>query len=155
LHEGLQSHKYQLQCPLCGHTLSYDRYGLLGCEGIDEHFLKQEARVRHDIDQHPNYQIECAARLMSFRNQKLVEVGQGILTLKPYIYHYQGTVDGSHTTLTFKVRSTPTLPSDIGRNVQIYEGDTIYQFEMDTKWIPTKMVHVGEYLYLKEKKTSF
>jgi hypothetical protein len=60
-------------------------------------------------------------------------------------------MDGARILRTFQVDSTPALPSDIGRNVQIYEGDTIYQFEMDTRWMPTKMVHAGEYLYLKLK----
>ena len=149
LYEGLEAHRNQLICPKCSHTLTYDTYGFLNGQGVDDLFLKQEENVRKEIDENPNYQIESQVRLMSFRNQRLVDVGNGILTIKRYTYIYKGTIDNELIELTFNVSSTPTLPSDIGRNIQIYEGDTIYQFEMTTKWMPTKMVHVGEYLYSK------
>jgi len=152
LHEGLQSKKHQLICPSCNHTITYDTYGLLNGEGLDTLFIKQESRVRKEIDLNPNYQIEGHARLMSFRNRKLIEVGSGIISLKRFEYTYKGTIDNEYKELTFKVSSTPTLPSDIGRNIQIYEKDLIYQFEMDIKWLPTKMVHVGEYLHSIDKK---
>ena len=153
LHEGLESKKQQLICPSCNHTITYDTYGLLNGEGLDTLFIKQESRVRKEIDLNPNHQIEGHARLMSFRTQKLVEVGSGIISLKRFEYTYKGTIDNEFKELTFKVSSTPTLPSDIGRNIQIYEKDIIYQFELDIKWLPTKMVHVGEYLYnLKQTK---
>jgi len=147
LHEGLLSNKHQLICPSCNHTITYDTYGLLNGEGLDTLFLKQESRVRKEVDLNSNYQIEAKANLMSFRNHKLILVGSGIILLKRFEYIYKGTIDNAYKELTFKVSSTPTLPSDIGRNIQIYEKDMIYQFEMDIKWLPTKMVHVGEYLY--------
>ena len=151
-HEGLKKHKNQLTCPSCNHQLSYDIYGLINGKGLDTLFIKQQNEVRNEIDLNPNYQIEGQARLMSFRNQKLVEVGTGVVSIKRFEYTYKGTVDEKFMELKFKVSSTPTLPSDIGRNIQIYEGDNIYQFEMDVKWLPTKMVHVGEYLYLLNQK---
>ncbi|PKK96232.1 MAG: hypothetical protein CVV58_07440 [Tenericutes bacterium HGW-Tenericutes-3] len=84
---------------------------------------------------------------MSFRNHKLIVVGEGTLTINKEAYIYQGTIDGEDKILSFKVSSTPTLPSDIGRNVQIYEDNMIYQFEIDIPWLPTKIVHVGEYMF--------
>ncbi|MDO9629303.1 MAG: 1-acyl-sn-glycerol-3-phosphate acyltransferase [Acholeplasmataceae bacterium] len=152
LHEGLESKKHQLICPSCNHTITYDTYGLLSGQGLDTLFIKQESRVRKEIDLNTDYQIEGHARLMSFRNKKLVEVGSGVISLKRFEYSYKGTIDNEYKELTFKVSSTPTLPSDIGRNIQIYEKDIIYQFEMDIKWLPTKMVHAGEYLYLIQNK---
>lgn len=152
LHEGLVSSKHQLICPLCNHTLTYDRYGMINNKGLDELFQNQEAHVRKEIDNNPNFKIEGQARLMSFRNQRLVEVGSGVISVKRFEYTYKGTIDNEYKELKFNVSSTPTLPSDIGRNIQIYEGDNIYQFEMNVKWLPTKMVHVGEYLYLLNKK---
>ena len=152
LHEGLTSKKHQLICPSCNHIITYDTYGLLNGEGLDTLFLKQESRVRKEIDLNPNYQIEGHARLMSFRNKKLIEVGSGIISLKRFEYIYKGTIDNEYKESTFKVSSTPTLPSDIGRNIQIYEMDMIYQFEMDIKWLPTKVVHAGEYLFQLNNK---
>lgn len=151
-HEGLTTAKNQLICPKCLNTLIYDEYGLLNGRGLDEWFLEQESRVRKAIDENPSYEVSGKTRLMSFRNEKLVFVGEGILTIRNFEYIYIGTIDGKEQTLRFNTRIVPSLPSDIGRNVQIYESDQIYQFEMDNKWLPTKMVHVGEYLYLLKKE---
>jgi ribosomal protein S19 len=146
-HEGLKADRRHLSCPSCGYELVFDRYGLLDGRGIDELFLEQEKSVRKEIDNTPDYLLRAKTRLKSFRNQRLVDVGEGHLTLKRFEYAYQGTVDGEERTLRFKVRTTPTLPSDIGRNIQIYEGNQIYQFEMDVSWLPTKFVHAGEHMH--------
>ncbi len=147
LFEGLVSKGDHLACPSCGHRMDYDQYGLLAERGIDQWFKEQETRLRTEIKANPDFELSAKTRLQSFRNNRLVDVGEGMLTLRRYAYHYEGTVDGKHQHLSFLVKSTPTLPSDIGRNIQIYEGDQIFQFEMDTPWLPTKFVHAGEALY--------
>ncbi|PKK99979.1 MAG: hypothetical protein CVV56_08485 [Tenericutes bacterium HGW-Tenericutes-1] len=147
LHEGLLSNHHQIICPACDNHLTYDAYGLLNGIGVDELFLNQEARVRQEIVSNKEYSLSGSTKVMSIRNQLLVVVGQGVLTIKNGEYIYEGSIDNEIKTLTFKANSIPSLPSDIGRNVQIYEGNQIYQFEMDNKWLPTKMVHMGEYLY--------
>lgn len=151
-YEGLQSNKHELVCPSCHHILTYDQYGLINGEGLDTHFLRQELNVRKSIDEDPSYHIEGKASLMSFRNQRLVKVGYGIISINRECYMYKGTIDQEVKEIEFNIRSTPTLPSDIGRNIQIYEGDKIFQFELEVKWLPTKMVHVGEYLYELSQK---
>ncbi|PKK97718.1 MAG: hypothetical protein CVV57_10900 [Tenericutes bacterium HGW-Tenericutes-2] len=141
------SNHHQIICPACDNHLTYDAYGLLNGIGVDELFLNQEARVRQEIVSNKEYSLSGSTKVMSIRNQLLVVVGQGVLTIKNGEYIYEGSIDNEIKTLTFKANSIPSLPSDIGRNVQIYEGNQIYQFEMDNKWLPTKMVHMGEYLY--------
>ena len=154
LHEGLTSNGHQLMCPSCHHELTYDQYGLLNGRGIDDLFGEQEQRVQHEINASNDYQIQGSTKLMSFRGNRLVEVGKGILTIQNDEYIYQGTVDQRIQTLKFHVKNTQSLPSDIGRNVQIYEQNQIYQFEMEIPWLPTKMVHVGEYLHIKWIKSQ-
>jgi 1-acyl-sn-glycerol-3-phosphate acyltransferase len=151
-YEGLIAEKTHLRCPKCNTILQYDSYGLLNGVGIDELFKKQEALVRKEIDENNDYQISGTTRLMTFKDEALVEVGSGTLTIKNFEYIYQGNMYGESKELIFLAKNIPSLPSDIGRNVQIYEGDVIYQFEMDVKWLPTKMVHVGEYLYYLKNK---
>lgn len=147
LYEGLEGNKHHLSCPKCNFTLTYDKYGMLNGKPIDEHFINQENNVRKLIDDNPHYELSGTCRLWSFRNDVLVEVGQGVLTIKDFKYIYKGTVDGSLKELNFDAKNVSSLPSDIGRNVQIYEGDIIYQFELDISWLPFKMLHMGEYLY--------
>jgi hypothetical protein len=151
-YEGLIAEKTHLRCPKCNTILQYDSYGLLNGVGVDELFKKQEALVRKEIDENNDYQISGTTRLMTFKDEALVEVGSGTLTIKDFEYIYQGNMYGESKELIFLAKNIPSLPSDIGRNVQIYEGDVIYQFEMDVKWLPTKMVHVGEYLYYLKNK---
>jgi len=151
-YEGLVAKKHQLVCPKCNHILSYDKYGLLNGQGLDQIFLNQEKYVRDEIDENIDFKISGKTKLMSFKNKKLVEVGNGILSITNFEYIYNGAIDGEVKELRFNAANIASLPSDIGRNIQIYEGDTIYQFEMEKKWLPTKMVHVGEYLYYKSKK---
>ncbi|MDY0295113.1 MAG: lysophospholipid acyltransferase family protein [Acholeplasmataceae bacterium] len=153
LYEGLESSKHHLSCPSCHHEMTYDN-GLLDHKGIDVWFEEQEKRLREKIDQQKDFELKGNAELMSFRKNKLVPVGEGELHLKDDMYTYQGTVDGENKTLKFYVKSTPTLPSDIGRNVQIYEGYQIYQFELKIPWLPTKFVHASEYLYEKSQKNG-
>jgi 1-acyl-sn-glycerol-3-phosphate acyltransferase len=153
LHEGLVAKQYALICPSCHHELHYDVHGLINQEPLDVHFDRQAERVQYMIDQNPSFELSATTRLHSFRHEKLIDVGRGVMTLNHKGYVYQGTVDEKMTTLTFGIDSTPTLPSDIGRNIQIYEGYQIYQFEMDEPWKPTKFVHAGEYLYQIKQKS--
>lgn len=150
--EGLEAHHDRLICPSCKHEMVYDSYGLLDNQGIDELFYQQRDRLIQKIDQDPSYTLSALCRLQSFRNERLVDVGQGMITLDQHGYSYQGTIDGKPLTQSFKISSTPTLPSDIGRNIQIYEGYQIYQFELIVPYLPTKFVHMGEYLYQKQMK---
>ena len=154
-HEGLVAHQKTLTCLKCQHELTMDQKGLLNGQGIDAWFDQQEQNVRRMVDQNEEYCIEGKARLMSFRKHKLIEVGCGSIKLSNHQYSYDGTVDHIEQHLTFEVKNTPTLPSDIGRNIQIYEGYQIFQFEFEIPWLATKFVHVGEYLYEKSKNRTF
>ena len=148
LKEGLVSKDHQLVCPSCGLTLTYHS-GLLEQKGVDLWFKEQETRLRKIIDQMEEYRISSPVELQSFRKGKLITVGYGELTLDREKYTYQGTIDGLTQKLHFHVKDIPTLPSDIGRNIQIYQNDQIYQFEMKNPFLPTKFVHVAEYLHEK------
>ncbi|MDY0023290.1 MAG: 1-acyl-sn-glycerol-3-phosphate acyltransferase [Candidatus Izemoplasmatales bacterium] len=152
LHEGLIAKKNQLICPACNHVLTYDEFGLLNGRSVEELFLEQEKRIRNKIDSDKDFTVSEETRLMSFRDNLLVEVGSGVLTIKDFEYIYNGTVDNEVKEIRFNAKNIPSLPSDIGRNIQIYDGEMIYQFELKNKFMPTKMVHIGEYLYQLSNK---
>jgi 1-acyl-sn-glycerol-3-phosphate acyltransferase/uncharacterized protein YbaR (Trm112 family) len=149
LHEGLVSSHDRLKCPKCHHELVYDRFGLLNDTGIDELYSRQEKRFQKIIDDDPQFFLEAVVKLFSFRNNRLVEVGSGNLRLDPIAYTYHGSIDGEAVIKTFNVSKIPTLPSDIGKNVQIYENDQIYQFEFEIPYLTTKFILAGEYLHKK------
>jgi hypothetical protein len=103
--------------------------------------------MRARIEADPVFTLFAPVRLESFRDERLVEVGKGTLILSKSGYVYEGTVDGKESRLTFDAKNVPTLPSDLGRNVQIYEGYLIYQFAMDEVTKPTKFVIAGEIIH--------
>ncbi len=152
LHEGLEAKGDHLSCPSCHHDMAYDRYGLLQERGVDELFFEQRDRLIEKINLDPYYTLKGSCRLQSFRHERLIDVGYGEISLNKDGYLYQGTIDGQTVSQEFHISSTPTLPSDIGRNIQIYEGYQIYQFELEIPYLPTKFVHMGEYLYQRETK---
>ncbi|MFA7417959.1 MAG: lysophospholipid acyltransferase family protein [Acholeplasma sp.] len=148
--EGLNTEKDRLVCPNCSHEMIYDTYGKIGGKTIDELFDQQAFRLQKDIDQNPHFELSSKVILQSIDQNVLRTVGFGRLTLTHNGYLYEGSYKDKMINHHFEIKNIQSLPSDIGRNVQIYEGYQIYQFEMKTKWLPTKFVHAGEYLYQKK-----
>jgi hypothetical protein len=145
--ESMKASGHHLVCPQCGNRLEYDRYGKIGGFRLDELYHVQEDHMRKVIEGDPEFFLESPVRLESFRENRLVEVGSGLLRLSRSKYLYEGTVDGQPATLRFDPRNVPTLPSDLGRNIQIYEGYVIYQFVMDEVTLPTRFVIAGEIIH--------
>lgn len=147
LYEGLDSQKDRLVCPSCKHELIYDAHGMLNRTELDVLFFNQAKRVKDEIDLDNPYELTSKVILQSIDHGMLKTVGFGRLTLTKDTYMYEGSCKDEMKKLIFDVKNIQSLPSDIGRNIQIYEGYQIYQFEMSTPWLPTKFVHAGEYLF--------
>jgi len=145
--EHLTNDGKQLLCSACGNSLPYDRYGCVGGFRIDTLYHAQEASMLAQIQADPTFSLSAPVHLESFRNERLVEVGCGQLTLSLSGYVYEGTIDGKESVLSFDAKNIPTLPSDLGRNVQIYEGYLIYQFVMKEVTMPTKFVIASEIIH--------
>lgn len=152
--EELYTSKYALHCPNCKSVFEYDRFGKVGGLQIDDLYHAQEQIIQSQINQNPDYKLSSRVKLESFRNERLVIVGEGQLELTVHGYRFEGVVDQQMTIYEFTPKNIPTLPSDIGRNIQIYDGYMIYQFVFEDVHIPTKFVIAGEYihqLYLKNQ----
>ena len=146
-HGFLRSEKHQLICPACGHVMTYDRYGKIGGLRIDQLYHDQEQEMQEQILADPEFKITSPVRLESFRGDRLVEVGSGTIALDRHQYVFEGVVDGEPIVLKFNPKNVPTLPTDLGRNIQIYEGYVIFQFVMDEVHTPTKFVIAGEFIH--------
>lgn len=148
-HEGLVALHKHLHCPQCDFRLDVDQTLCLNNRGIDEWFFDQANRLKTIIDDNRDFVLSSEVEVFSFRQDMLMRVGEGLLTLDKDQYRFDGVIDQTHVTHTFLVKNIPTLPSDIGRNIQIYEHHQIYQFVMKTPYLPTKFVHAAEYLFEK------
>jgi hypothetical protein len=145
--ESLTSARLALACPDCGETFSYDRFGKIGGFRIDKLYHVQEQAMRKSIEGNPEFCLVSPVKLESYRGKHLETVGEGTLRLNKKEYVYEGTLDGAPVVKRFDPKNIPTLPSDLGRNVQIYEGYVIYQFVMDEVHLPTKFVIAGEIIH--------
>ncbi|MDD5292845.1 MAG: 1-acyl-sn-glycerol-3-phosphate acyltransferase [Candidatus Izemoplasmatales bacterium] len=145
--DSLTSDTRALHCPKCGNIMPYDRFGKVGGIRLDQLYRAQEQLMKKTMEADPDFVLQSPVKLESYRGKRLVEVGSGILTLNLKGYLFEGTIDNEPASLTFDPKNVPTLPSDLGRNVQIYEGYVIYQFVMPDVTMPTKFVIASEILH--------
>lgn len=137
-----------LYCQTCGQEYVYDDHGLVGGQTIDVLYRLQEDYIRAYIHNNPMFRWDVPVALESYQGKRIRVVGAGTLSLTYEAYIYEGTMHGKDVSLTFKTKDVPTLPSDIGINVQIYRDYILYQFVIkDDRKMATKLVIAGETLY--------
>lgn len=147
-HLGLENHKTHLHCPKCQSSFDGFENGMFGNIPLEEAFYHQRDRVEKEWDEHPDTVYQSSVFVESYQNDQLVLAGEGILRMDQKGYYYQGTHFGTAVDLFFSAKSIPTLPSDIGRNVQIYDGKQLYQFAFkDHVYQAQQYVFRSEYLY--------
>ncbi len=152
-HTGLESHHHHLHCNACDSTFAYDTYGRVGGVGVETFYEAQRARLIETLKTNPNYTLESPVKLEGYLNNKVQTIGEGHLTLSVKGYDFNGSVLGKPKEYHFDIKDVPTCPSDIGRNIQIYEGYELYQFVFDNKYLPTQFVLLGEVLHDQEVKS--
>lgn len=145
--DGLISVDTKLQCPNCKAEFNYNTFGKFEDFTISDLYFKQQQILQDMLDQNPNFSLSAKVALESYKDNKVVVVGSGTLTLTKSAYIYEGTMDGISTKKVFETKNIPYLPSDIGINVQIYEQYQLYQFVFEDKQLTTKFVIAGEYCY--------
>lgn len=147
LYEGLEVKNHSLVCPKCNNELKYNNQGYIGELAYNKRFYHQKDLILNEVKNDDDYQISAPVRLHSIYNNKMGEVGQGILTVKRHEFIYEGTINEVYVKEHFTLKTVPYLPSDIGRNVQIYVKNQVYQFEFETPYLPTKFMLIGEYFH--------
>lgn len=145
--EHLRASKHALVCPDCGHIYSYDAFGKLGGYRIDHLYREQERVIRDAFLNDPEYRLSAPVRLETYRDRRVKDVGQGILEISRHGYRFTGEVEGAEVTYTFSPQKIPTLPSDLGINVQIYQDYMLYQFVFEDNHLPTQFVIAGETIH--------
>lgn len=154
--EGLKADKKTLVCPSCDTVFEGFSNGLMNGISFEQRYLDQETAVKEEIDADPAWELTGEVILQSYRFNRLVDVGSGRLSLNRERYRYEGTIDGETVVKTFDPAVVPTLPADIGKNVQIYEKKQIYQFAfVKDLFLSTKFVHAGELIHrmIKSERT--
>ncbi|NCA96971.1 MAG: hypothetical protein EOM77_02145 [Bacteroidia bacterium] len=152
--EGLVAKTHELSCSKCGAVLHYDQYGLLEGQTLFSHYERQRLALEKVIDETPNYQLKTEVRLVRYQGDGLAESGRGVITLDRDEYVYRGTDKGVDVVYRFETKHIQYLPADIGADIQIYANYEVYQFYMDTKYLPIKFTIAGEYFYRIKNKDN-
>ena len=121
----------------------------MGDSSVYEYHEFQRHYLEKQLSEQAEFKLSSAVTLQSFRGKKVVNVGHGQLKLSLNGYAYLGTIDGQNVELHFDPKLIPSLPSDIGQNVQIYKNGQLYQFGFTDKIMPTKFVLLSEIIYKK------
>lgn len=145
--DHLVSEKEALICPDCGKKYVYDTYGQLDGIRLDHLYQVQEQIIQEKFDSNPDFTMSANVKLQSYRGNRVKEVGHGKFYLNRNGYKFIGEVDGNDTILEFSPEHIPSLPTDLGINVQIYKDYVLYQFVFDDIRLPTQFVIAGEYVY--------
>ena len=145
--DHLTSNKHALVCPDCGKELVYDAYGLLDGMRLDQMYQVQEKIIQEKFDKDPLFTMTANVILQSYRGNRVRNVGQGLLELSRKGYRFTGIVEEKDTVLEFNPEHIPSLPTDLGINIQIYKDYVLYQFVFDDVRIPTQFVIAGEYIH--------
>ncbi len=151
-YEGLEIKDNNLFCPNCMHSFKYDNKGFVNDIAYEQVFFKQQNHVINQIKQNPDFCLSANAKVISIKDNKMQEVGFGKINLNKDTYTFKGIIEKQEVVKTFDVKNVSYLPSDVGRNIQIYEKNQVYQFELDIPYLPTKFVHAADYLYQLKTK---
>lgn len=146
-HEGLHSVKNRLCCPSCKHELIYDQWGRLNDMAIDDLYDMQRQFIVNQLNENKHFELSEKVLVQMIKDDILQTVGFGMLTLNKHEIVFEGMINAQFEKHVFDIKNIPSLPSDIGKNVQIYEGYQIFQFQMECSWMPTKFVIATEYLF--------
>ncbi len=146
-HEGLSAKGKTLVCPHCGHTMTYDDYGFLEGKSIFEHYQRQRETLSKRIEADSQFKLTANVSLERYEGKTIAMTGQGQLTLDKEKYLYVGTDRGKEVTYRFSVKTVEYIPTDIGKNIQIYDGYEVFQFRFEIPHLPTQFVIAGEQLY--------
>ncbi|MDR1697850.1 MAG: 1-acyl-sn-glycerol-3-phosphate acyltransferase [Erysipelotrichaceae bacterium] len=140
----LMTIKDQLFCHDCHAVYRYDQHGYLGGLSLVEHYQRQYQRIKDQYLKDPSFKLESDVLVEGYVGNKVLPVGEGHLIANQDGYHFQGTYQDQPLKITFPFLTSPSLPSDLGRNIQIYHEDNLYQFVFKYPYEPMPFVLFGE-----------
>ena len=127
---GLINHKLYLECPHCKETFGGFERGYFGKYPLEEAFYKQRDWIQSKC-QEIDFTLQANVKVESYLDQLVSVAGEGTLTLNSKGFRYVGTYFEKQVDFYFDIRLIPTLPSDIGKNIQIYHNNQLFQFLLD------------------------
>ena len=143
---AIQGHKDMLKCLQCGHELRVDSTLRLNGKTIQSYYEHQTKQLIEELKAN-TLTLNHPVILESYVKRRVKQVGRGTIKLDEMGYTYEGTIHNNPVHLHFDPVFIPYLPSDIGKNIQIYHDNQLYQFVFYESAIPIMYVALAPYLH--------
>jgi len=144
-----------IRCTSCGNTISIDRYahlspalGSIAPETIQSWYREQsryEMRQLHE-DMEPLV-FKVTVRMPITPGEGVTPCGEGMLSLSPKGWQYEGQLLGEPASIFFPIEMVPALPFDPNDDFQIYKNGRFYMFTPDDARACSKYATIGECAY--------
>ena len=144
-----------IRCTSCGNTASMDRYAKLSMgpesfvpESVQS-WYKEQSLHEYELlsDDMEPICIQVTVRMPLKAADGITPCGEGVLSLGPAGWRYEGELSGETVSLFFPIETVPALPFDPGDNFQIYAKGNFYSFTPDDKRLCAKYATIGECAY--------
>lgn len=145
--ETLTYRKKTVFCTSCDYERTLDPYWQFGDTNFYEIYLTQEKTMEDKMKSDKDFSLSSFVTLESFRGDEILTVGHGTFKMTLDAYYFDGEIDGHTTSLRFLPELVPSLPSDTGLNVQIYQNGQLYQFVFSDPKLPIKFRMFSEINY--------
>jgi 1-acyl-sn-glycerol-3-phosphate acyltransferase/DNA-directed RNA polymerase subunit RPC12/RpoP len=145
-----------IKCSSCGNAAVMNRRAELvpypGSTVPATVLLWNQAQTKHELRQlHGGMapiRVDVTVRMPGAPGQGIAPSGQGILSLDPSGWRYEGVLKGEPASLFFPLQTVPALPFDPNDNFQIYSGGSFYSFTPDgNPKACAKYATLGECMY--------
>ncbi len=149
--------KHTLYCDSCGFAHRADATGLLENTGIGGPHYGHVSQWSKWIFETMQRQLESGAlqqltapvtvHMIRSGSGKFQPVGQGILTLRPEGFTFDGTLDGVQQILQIPIAGLPTLPFKPGKHLEIQQGSIIYRCVLEDGRLVMKFINLLKLFY--------
>ncbi len=175
--QGLEHVLYQ--CPICGeeYTISVEGSSVIVCSAcgfrqeMDEngffHCQDREKEIRYVSDWSKKINEAMARKLqqedtmtlqadVTFKavdeaRHKMVEAGEGTITLRRGVITLEGNICGEETSLQVPIKGVPALPFSPGKYLEVQHGSQIYRCVFKDGKPVMKFIHMVKALYQLEQ----
>ena len=147
-------------CTACGFRQQMDDLGFFHCKDLKNEvvyvsdwsqwiYRNVESSLRQDDTL--SLWADVTFRMVDEQKHKMVDVGEGTITLKRGSIILQGQLRGQETDLTVPIVNIPALPFSPGKHLEVQHGETIYRCAFKDGKRVMKFIHMIKSLYQLEQ----
>lgn len=152
--------KSTITCSACGFTQVMDKNGFFHNADKNKEIryvsdwsklIYKDMERQLKADDTMQMQAEVAFRVVDRDHHKMVDAGEGTITLKRGGITISGTIHGEETTLNVPIAGIPALPFSPGKHLEVQHGENIYRCVFRDGRPVMKFINMVKCLYQLEQ----